>query len=50
MWGKSLGIGQILWINNLARETNMRHGTWNVRSLYRTGSLMAVANNYQNIS
>jgi hypothetical protein len=41
----SLGLGQIpeRW------NKDMKLGTWNVRSLYRAGSLITVSKNYQNI-
>jgi hypothetical protein len=32
------------------KEMDMRFGTWNVRSMYRAGSLRTVAKKYQNIS
>jgi hypothetical protein len=39
---KSLGNGRILW-HNPNTGKGMRFGTWNVRSLYRAGSLKTVA-------
>jgi hypothetical protein len=41
---KGLRLGQIPWIKipNL-RYMDMRYGTWNVRSLYRAGSLVTVS-------
>jgi hypothetical protein len=48
-WSFSLGVGREA--NNTAvtkqprqQKMDMRFGTWNVRSLYRTGSLKTVAN------
>jgi hypothetical protein len=38
-----LGTGRILWINYLSKRMVMRFATWNVKSLYRAGSLMALA-------
>jgi exonuclease III len=38
----SLGTGRITW-HNLSTRKWMRFGTWNVRSLYRSGSLKTVA-------
>jgi hypothetical protein len=32
------------------RKMDVTFGTWNIRSLYRAGSLITVAKNYQNIS
>jgi hypothetical protein len=40
---KSLGLGWILWINNLSYGKWMRLGKWKVRSQCMTGSLMTVA-------
>jgi hypothetical protein len=38
---KDLGPGQILWKNDISyRKTDMRFGTWNVRSLYKAVSFM----------
>ena len=37
---QSLGPGLIFWYDK-QRKRDMRFGTWNVRSLYRAGSLMA---------
>jgi hypothetical protein len=38
---KVLGPGQIIWLHDLSyRKTDIRFGKWNVRSLYRAGSLM----------
>jgi hypothetical protein len=39
----SLGPGLILWCNLNTEERGMRFGNWNVRSLYRAGSLTAAA-------
>jgi hypothetical protein len=39
---RSLGPGRILLINDIS-EIVMKFGTWNVRSMYRAGSLRAVA-------
>jgi hypothetical protein len=32
------------------KKMDMRFGTWNVRSMYRAGSIRTVAEKYQNIS
>jgi hypothetical protein len=40
---KSLGPGRILWQNDPCTEKWMRFGTWNIRNLYRIGSLKTVA-------
>jgi exonuclease III len=39
---KSLGPGRILWQNDPCTEKWMRYGTWNIRSLYKIGSLKTV--------
>jgi hypothetical protein len=40
---KGLGLGRILWIKRRKlRKMGMRFGSWNVRSLYRAGSLMMI--------
>jgi hypothetical protein len=40
---KGLGIGRILWNDLRHGKMDMRFGTWNVRSLYRPGSLKTVS-------
>jgi hypothetical protein len=39
----SLGPGLILWYDLSNKKKDMRFVTWNVRSLYRKGSLTAAA-------
>ena len=39
---ESLGPGLLLWYK-LGNEMDIRFGAWNVRSLYRVGSLIATA-------
>jgi hypothetical protein len=39
---ESLGPGLIFWYY-LSNEKDMRFGTWNVRSLYKAGSIRAAA-------
>ena len=39
----SFGPGLILLVRNKQRKRNTRFGTWNIRSLYRAGSLTAAA-------
>jgi hypothetical protein len=38
---QGLGSGWIIW-NELGDKMDMRFGTWNVRSVYRAGSLKTV--------
>jgi hypothetical protein len=40
---QSLGPGMTLWYVLSNERGTVRFGTWNVRSLYRAGSLMATA-------
>jgi hypothetical protein len=39
---RNLGPGRIPWINDTSSRKWMRFGTWNVRSMYRAGSLRVV--------
>jgi hypothetical protein len=39
----SIGPGRILWHNLNVRKWTLRCGTWNVKSLYRSGSFKMVA-------
>jgi hypothetical protein len=40
---KSIGPGRVLWINDPSNNTDMRFGLWNVKSMYRAGSLITLS-------